>query len=206
MPARVLLATRSAGKLRELRPMFAEAGVRVQDLREAGIAEEPAEEGIEAFETFEENARAKARYFFARSGGVPVVAEDSGLEVSALGGAPGVRSKRWSARGDLSGVALDEANNARLLERLAGAADRRARYVCVAVYWDGVREATARGETAGVIAERRHAGDGGFGYDPYFVSDELGRAFSEVTGVEKAAVSHRGRAVAALLKTLRGRG
>lgn len=205
-PARVLLATRSAAKLRELRPMFAAAGVAVQDLREAGIAEDPAEEGIEAFDTFEANARAKARYFFARGGGVPVVAEDSGLEVPSLGGAPGVRSKRWSARGDLSGVALDEANNARLLERLAGAVDRRARYVCVAVYWDGAREVTARGETGGKIAARRHGGSGGFGYDPYFVSDELGRAFSEVTGAEKAAVSHRGRAVASLLEALRARG
>ena len=81
----------------------------------------------------------------------------------------------------MTGTALDEANNALLLERLRGVSDRRARYVCAAVYFDGVRELTARGETAGRIAESRQGGANGFGYDPYFVSDELGRAFSEVT-------------------------
>jgi XTP/dITP diphosphohydrolase len=199
---RVLLATRSAGKWRELRPMFEAAGWDVVDLAEAGIPPSAAEDGIEAYATFEENARAKARYFFARGGGLPVVAEDSGLEVAALGGAPGVRSKRWSGRDDLSGEGLDEANNALLLARLAGVSDRRARYVCVAVYWDGVREVVRRGETAGVIAEARRAGNNGFGYDPYFVSDELGRAFSETSREEKARVSHRGRAFSALLESL----
>lgn len=198
----LLLATRSAGKLAELRPLLAAAGWTVRDLDEAGLPALAEEEALEAFETFEENARAKARYFHARSGGGAVVAEDSGLEVAALGGAPGVHSKRWSARPDLNGVALDEANNALLLERLAGAADRRARYVCVAVYWDGVREVVARGETAGRIAEARHGGAHGFGYDPYFVSEELGRAFSEVTRAEKTRVSHRGRAVAELVRAL----
>lgn len=198
----VLLATRSAGKLRELRPMFAAAGWAVRDLAEAGIPEMPEEASIEECSTFEGNARAKARYFFSRSGGLPVVAEDSGLEVGALRGAPGVMSKRWSGRPELSGDALDEANNALLLDRLRGVSDRRARYVCAAVYFDGVRELTARGETAGRIAESRHGGTTGFGYDPYFVSDELGRAFSEVTPDEKAAVSHRGRAFASLLRML----
>ena len=202
----VLLATRSAGKLAELRPLFVAAGWSVAELGEAGLPELPEEEALEAFDTFEENARAKARYFHARSGGRPVVAEDSGLEVSALGGAPGVHSKRWSGRSDLAGQALDEANNALLLERLRGVGDRRARYVCVAVYWDGEREVVARGETAGRIAERRHGGANGFGYDPYFVSDELGRAFSEVTREEKSRVSHRGRAFARLLESLVSRG
>ncbi len=198
----LLLATRSAGKLAELRPLFAAAGWTVRDLADAGIAERPEEDAVEAFDTFEDNARAKAHYFHARSGGLAVVAEDSGLEVDALGGAPGVRSKRWSGRPDLAGVALDEANNVLLLERLRGAADRGARYVCAAVYWDGVREVVAHGETAGRIAERRHGGAGGFGYDPYFVSEELGRAFSEVTREEKSRVSHRGRAFAELLRAL----
>ena len=94
----ILLATRSAGKLAELRPLFATAGWAVRDLAEAGLPELPEEDALEAYGTFEENARAKARYFHARSGGRPVVAEDSGLEVAALGGAPGVRSKRWSGR------------------------------------------------------------------------------------------------------------
>ncbi len=202
----VLLATRSRGKLRELRPMFAAAGWQVTDPAEAGIAATPDEDAVEAYATFEENARAKARYFFDRSGGLPVVAEDSGLEVRALDGAPGVYSKRWSARPDLRGVALDEANNALLLERLAGAADRGARYVCVAVYWDGTHAVTARGETAGHIAEARHGGTAGFGYDPYFVSDELGCAFSEATREAKAAVSHRGRAIRRLLSAVAERG
>ncbi|HUX33356.1 MAG TPA: non-canonical purine NTP pyrophosphatase [Gemmatimonadaceae bacterium] len=201
-PRVVLLATRSAGKLRELRPMFAAAGWAARDLTEAGIAETRAEDAIEGFATFEENARAKARYFWLRSGGVPVVAEDSGLEVAALGGAPGVRSKRWSGRADLAGQALDDANNALLLRELRGALDRSARYVCVAVYWDGAREVVSRGETAGWIAEERSSGGNGFGYDPYFVSAELGRAFSDVGASEKAAVSHRGRAIAGLLKSL----
>jgi XTP/dITP diphosphohydrolase len=201
-PPTVLLATRSEGKLRELRPMFAAAGWAVRDLRDARIPDEPGEEAVEAFETFEENARAKARYFFARGGGLPVVAEDSGLEVAALAGAPGVRSKRWSDRPDLGGVARDEANNALLLARLHGTPDRRARYVCAAVYWDGRAEVVGRGETRGRIAEQRRAGAEGFGYDPYFVSDELGRAFSEVTREEKARVSHRGRAIAGLLEQL----
>ncbi|MGH7669665.1 MAG: non-canonical purine NTP pyrophosphatase [Gemmatimonadaceae bacterium] len=202
----VLLATRNPGKLRELRPIFAEAKWDVRDLSDAGILEHPDEAAIEAWATFEGNARAKARYFHARSGGVPVVAEDSGLEVAALGGAPGVRSKRWSGRTELSGVALDEANNALLLDRMRGTSERRARYVCVAVYFDGVRELTARGETGGRIADSRHAGANGFGYDPYFLSDDLGDAFSEVLPAEKAAVSHRGRAFAALLRAMGERG
>jgi XTP/dITP diphosphohydrolase len=198
----VLLATRSAGKLRELRPLLVAAGWAPRDLSEAGIEETAAEDALEAYETFEENAQAKARYFFARGGGVPVVADDSGLEVLALGGEPGVHSKRWSGRADLVGEALDEANNALLLQRLDIAADRRARYVCAAAYWDGVREIVARGATAGRIAVTRHGGAGGFGYDPYFESDELGRAFSEVTPAEKALVSHRARAFRSLLKSV----
>jgi XTP/dITP diphosphohydrolase len=198
----VLLATRSAGKLRELRALAERADWDVVDLREAGIVMAPEEDGVEAFDTFEANALAKARYFLARSGGLPVVADDSGLEVAALGGAPGVRSKRWSGRTDLTGEALDEANNALLLERLRGVEDRQARYVCVAVYADGAREVVVRGETAGRIAERRHGGTGGFGYDPYFESVELGCAFSEVGPPEKASVSHRGRAFRALLNAV----
>ncbi len=185
--------------------MFAAAGWEARDLAEMGIPEEPGEAAIEGFATFEGNARAKARYFHVRSRGLPVVAEDSGLEVAALRGAPGVLSKRWSGRSELQGVALDEANNAQLLDRMRGVADRRARYVCAAVYFDGVRELTACGETTGRIAEARHGGANGFGYDPYFVSDELGRAFSEVAPAEKAAVSHRGRAVAALLQLVGAR-
>ena len=200
MTRRILLATRSAGKLRELRPKFADAGFDVLDLRDAGIAERPDEESLESAETFEENALLKARYFAALSG-LPTVADDSGIEVDALGGAPGVRSKRWSGRADLSGQPLDDANNALLLERLADAKSRRARYVCAAALREGDVELVERGETAGVIT-RAPRGQGGFGYDPYFESVELGRTFGEVSSGEKARVSHRARAFAKLLRRM----
>jgi len=202
----ILLATRSQGKLWELRPMFAVAGLDVIDLDSAGIPESAEEEALEVFDTFEENALAKARYFFARSGGRPTVADDSGLEVLALGGQPGVRSKRWSGHPETSGRALDAANNRYLLASLDGARDRRARYVCVAAYVDGDSEWTCRGETAGEILHAPR-GEHGFGYDPLFASDDLGGAtFAEVDRGAKEGVSHRGRAFAQLVKQLeRGR-
>jgi XTP/dITP diphosphohydrolase len=200
-----VLATRSAGKLRELRPIFAEAGVRVVDLAEAGVAESPEEEAIECHETFEANALAKARWFFARCGGLDVIADDSGLALEALGGAPGVRSKRWSGRGDLHGHALDQANNAQLLERLRGVVDRSARFVCAAA-WCGARgELVTLGEHAGRIVDSP-SGAHGFGYDPYFVSDELGMTLADARTEEKRRVSHRGRAFDALVERLRGLG
>lgn len=197
---RVLLATRSAGKLRELRPLFAERGLAVLDLAEAGIVESAAEDDLEAFETFEENALAKGRYFAALSG-LPVAADDSGIEVRALDGHPGVRSKRWSGRPDLNGQALDDENNRLLLARLAGVADRRARYVCAAAFVEGEREVVRRGEVAGSIV-REPSGANGFGYDPYFVSDELGVTFGVASTGEKARVSHRARAFRALLDAI----
>jgi XTP/dITP diphosphohydrolase len=194
----VVLATRSTGKLRELTPLFTAAGFEVVTLDALGIAEDPAEEDVEAFETFEENARAKALWFAARiAPTITVVAEDSGLEVMALGGAPGVRSKRWTGAA-LSGAALDADNNAALVRALADVADRRARYVCVAICVRGGEEWSARGETAGAILAAPR-GSGGFGYDPFFLSDELGVTFAEASRDEKARVSHRGRAVRALL-------
>jgi XTP/dITP diphosphohydrolase len=196
----VLLATRSAGKVREIRPMFAAAGIDVVDLNAANIAERSDEEALEAATTFEENALAKARHFH-RVSGLPTVADDSGLEVAALGGDPGVYSKRWSGRADLSGQALDDANNALLLHRLERAKDRRARYVCAAAYCDGAVELVERGETVGLITVAPR-GSGGFGYDPYFQSSELGRTFGEVSIEEKASVSHRARAFAKLLQRL----
>lgn len=195
-----LVATRSAGKLRELRPLFASHGIEVVDLAEAGIMESPDEDSLEAFTTFEENAHAKARYFFERTG-QPTFADDSGLEVAALGGAPGVLSKRWSGRTDLGGQALDDENNRLLLERLRGARDRSARYVCAAAFVASGREIICRGETAGQIAEVASGGHG-FGYDPYFVSVELGRTFGDATRAEKERVSHRGRAFRALLSRI----
>jgi XTP/dITP diphosphohydrolase len=199
--SRLLLATRSAGKIRELRPMFATAGFEVVDLAAAGIAETADEDLLEDADTFEANALAKARYFRAKSG-MPTVADDSGIEVRALNGAPGVRSKRWSERPDLSGQALDDANNALLLSRLGPSRDRAARYVCAAAFCGDV-EFVVRGEVEGVIT-REPRGSGGFGYDPYFESLELGgrRTFGEVSMEEKARVSHRARAFGKLLARL----
>ncbi|MFL5578081.1 MAG: RdgB/HAM1 family non-canonical purine NTP pyrophosphatase [Gemmatimonadaceae bacterium] len=198
---KLLLATRSLGKLAELRPLLAPLGYDVVDLEEAGIAESPAEEELERFETFEENALAKARYFHALSGGVPVLSDDSGLVVDALSGEPGVRSKRWSGRSDLSGRSLDAANNAMLLRRLDRVTDRSARYVCVAAFVGSRGEVVRRGETEGRILSAPR-GEEGFGYDPLFESAELGRTFGELTREEKARISHRGRAVRALIAEL----
>jgi XTP/dITP diphosphohydrolase len=200
-----ILATRNAGKLRELRALFADVGIAVIDLAEAGIAPMPEEDGIEAYETFEENALAKAQYYSARADGRSVVADDSGLEVFALGGEPGVRSKRWSGRTDLEGPALDAANNALLLARLDGAVDRRARFVCAAAWCAGADTLVVRGEVPGEIVTRG-SGAEGFGYDPHFYATELGRTLGDATVAEKQAVSHRGRAFLALLAALRSRG
>jgi XTP/dITP diphosphohydrolase len=196
----LLIATRSAGKLRELRELFRESGIAVLDLLEAGIPEDPAEESLEAFDTFEENALAKARYFAKRTGGA-VIADDSGLEIEALGGKPGVRSKRWSGRTDVGGLALDQANNEFLLAAMRGLTSRRARYVAVAALVDGAREMTFRGTTPGSILEQPR-GTGGFGYDPYFLSDELEITFAEASVEQKQRVSHRGRAFRALIGAL----
>jgi XTP/dITP diphosphohydrolase len=197
-----LLATRSGGKLRELEPLFSRAGIDVITLQGAGISESPDESGIEVFPSFEENALAKARYFVELTG-LPTLADDSGLEAHALEGGPGVRSKRWSGRDDLTGVALDEANNAELLRALRGAKSRRARYVCVAALATTDSELMRRGEVEGEILEEPR-GDGGFGYDPLFFSTELGKTFGEASLVEKERVSHRGRAFHALVRAMRG--
>ena len=179
--------------------MFADAGFDLVDLATAGIVETAEEALLEDADTFEANALAKARHFATRSG-MPTVADDSGIEVTALGGAPGVRSKRWSERADLTGQSLDDANNALLLSRLEAANDRSARYVCAAAF-SGEYELVVRGEVAGRIT-REARGMGGFGYDPYFESLELGRTFGEVTMAEKARVSHRARAFGKLLVRL----
>ena len=200
-PTKVLLATRSAGKLRELRGILEEAGLVGVTLDEFGIAESPDEEGIECFSTFEDNALAKARYFHLLSG-LPTMADDSGLRVDALDGAPGVWSKRFSGRNDLSGQDLDDANNARLLSELRGQENRAASYACAAAYVNGSDESVAMGETSGRIVDDP-SGDHGFGYDPYFYSDELRKTFGEATTSEKQAVSHRGRAFRALVNALR---
>ena len=198
----VLLATRSAGKVRELRPLLERAGWTVVDLESFGLHDEAEEAELERHATFEENALAKARYFYEIGGGIATIADDSGLEVAHLGGAPGVRTKRFSGRDDLTGQVLDEANNRALLSALDGASDRSAGYVCAAAFVGHDTELVRRGETRGrmLLTPR---GTGGFGYDPYFESVELGgRTFAEASAAEKEAVSHRGRAFRALLEAL----
>lgn len=197
----ILLGTRSAGKLGEMRALLEAAGLELTDPRSLGVAETAREEQLEVFDTFEENALAKARYFADRAG-LPTIADDSGLEVFALGGRPGVRSKRFSGRADLHGRALDEANNALLQAQLAEHSDRRARFVCaVALVRPDGHEMVRRGETAGRITFAPR-GTGGFGYDPYFESAELGLTFAEASIAEKERISHRGRALRALLEAM----
>ena len=214
---RIVIATRSAGKMRELREMFATASLAVTDPNELGIPESRVEEELEKYDSVEANALAKARYCMMKSGGLPTVADDSGLVVDALNGLPGVRSKRWSGRPDLSGLALDNANSAKLIRELdaielSGKGLKAnlhfpfaARYVCAAAYVDRLGELTAVGQTTGAIV-RDPRGTNGFGYDPYFESDAVNGTFGEATMEQKERVSHRGRAFRALLEALRQRG
>jgi XTP/dITP diphosphohydrolase len=208
----LLLATRSAGKLRELRQIFAEFGLEVTDVTSLGIPESLAEEQLESFETFEENALAKARYFFEISGGMPTFGDDSGMCVDALGGEPGVYSKRWSGSEHLEREALDAANNAKLVTRMAAArqADDKeftdsARYVSVAAFMDQRGVEMRRGEVEGRVLQNPR-GTGGFGYDPYFEAPDLGGTFAESSIENTARNSHRSRAFRALLSALRAQG
>lgn len=193
-----LIATRSEGKLRELNGILAAAGLRAVTLSQAGIVESSGEDGIECFATFEENALAKARYFNALSG-MPTLADDSGLCVDALGGAPGVWSKRFSGRNELTGQELDDANNEKLMAELVGEVSMGAGYKCAAAFVAGRVEAIEIGEVRGEII-REPRGENGFGYDPYFHSSELGLTFGEATTEAKELVSHRGRAFRALFE------
>lgn len=201
----LLVATRSEGKQREVRRLLGPSGIPFLFPDDAGVPHDPGEDRLELGDSFAANARAKAEYFAERTG-LPTVADDSGLEVFALGGLPGVRSKRWSGSA-AGGDDLDRANNAELLRRLSGApaARRRARYRCVLAYLPSPRAATElfEGECMGTILDAPR-GDRGFGYDPLFLSDELGKAFGEADEAEKDRVSHRGRAFQALLGRVRG--
>jgi XTP/dITP diphosphohydrolase len=205
---RLLVATRSLDKLLEIRALLRNVpGLELVDPAAVGIERSDEEESIEIHDTFHENALAKARYFHERSG-LPTVADDSGLEVDALEGRPGVHSKRFAPGGEaLAGEALDRANNEHLLDLLAdrALAERTARYVCVAALMgepDGPR--LFRGEVEGLILGMPR-GRGGFGYDPLFFHRGLGRTFAEVEREEKSRLSHRGVAFRALAAFLRGR-
>lgn len=200
----LLVATRSHHKLLEIRSLLSTVqDLQLVDLNEAGVPFDPEEEHLEPHDTFEDNALSKARFFHARSG-LPTVADDSGLEVEALGGAPGVRSKRFAPGVGAEGHDLDAANNRHLLTLLEGRAGeaRRARFVCVAALVDGEAEpVVCRGEAPGVILESQR-GSGGFGYDPLFLDPDLGRTFAELTPGEKNQRSHRGRAFRLLAERL----
>ncbi len=190
----LLVATTNRGKLAEYAELLAHLPVRVRPLADLPVAPlEPTEDA----ETYSENAIAKARAY-ARATGMLTVADDSGLEVAALGGAPGVRTKRYF--GD--GVA-DAERNRRLLALLEGNADRRARFACViALAWpDGTAE-TFEGACPGRIADAP-SGARGFGYDPIFIPEGQARTMAELPSEEKNRLSHRGRAAARLRQRLR---
>ena len=194
IPSVLVLATGNLGKTAELGALVAEWGpVEVRSLRDHPGVTLPEETGA----TYEVNAALKARAVAAATG-LPALADDSGLEVDALGGAPGVRSARYGAS--------DAERIARLLAALAGrpTAERTARFRCLVVLaWPDQRVVAAEGVSEGVITDAP-SGAGGFGYDPVFLSSELGRTFADATPDEKALVSHRARAMRALGATLRG--
>ncbi|MBI4880521.1 MAG: RdgB/HAM1 family non-canonical purine NTP pyrophosphatase [Planctomycetes bacterium] len=191
---RILLASNNSKKRHELERILAGRGVEIVTPQALGIDLEPPETGA----TFEENCLIKARAF-ARLFAGPVLADDSGLEVDALGGAPGVRSARYAGP-----AASDAENRARLLAELAGVPDERraARFVCcLALVKGGEVLARARGACAGRIIAAERGADG-FGYDPIFLHEPSGRTFAELDPAEKDRVSHRGAALRELARRL----
>jgi len=197
----LVLATRSRHKIIEIQKILEVVpGLRVLDLIEVGVPYDPIEEDLEPHETFEENAASKAAYF-QRITRRPTVADDSGIEIDLLGGAPGVRSKRFAPDRGLADLALDDANNEHLIESLGDAPlqARTGRYVCVAVLkrGDGDEVTVVRGEAPGLILSAPR-GSGGFGYDPLFFDEELEKTFGEASPEEKNGRSHRGKAFRAL--------
>lgn len=201
----LVAATRSQHKLDEIRRILGkDPGLRILSLDEAGIPFSPEEEKIEVFDTFEENAKAKAAYFNSLCGAA-TIADDSGLEVDLLDGAPGVRSKRFAPAPSLTGKERDRANNEHLVGLLASHKPRRRTgcFVCVAVLHFGMGEPLVfRGEAPGTIV-LEPKGEGGFGYDPHFLDAEADRTFAELDPEEKDARSHRGQAFRALGSHLR---
>jgi XTP/dITP diphosphohydrolase len=199
----LLLATRSDDKVREIRQILAPVfRGRIITLREANVPVGDEEEFIEAFDSFLANAHAKAE-FFRRVTDLPTLADDSGLHVHALHGAPGVRSKRFSGS-SASGVDLDRDNNQRLLAELHGVPpqQRGAHYLCAAVLHlaDG-RSFSAIGTCHGSILESPR-GTAGFGYDPLFLDPDTGLSFGETDPAVKNARSHRAQAFRALAANL----
>lgn len=194
MTQKIVLASNNQGKLKEFGALLGEIGL---DVRPQGEFDVP--EAEEPFATFVENALTKARHA-ARLTGLPALADDSGVCVNALGGAPGVWSARYAGE-----PKSDAANNAKLIADLAVHADKSAYYYCVLVYVrhaDDPQPVIADGAWHGeIVAEAR--GAGGFGYDPYFLLPALGKTAAELTSAEKNAHSHRGQALRALVEKLR---
>ncbi len=192
MEERFVLASHNQAKLREMRRILGELGIRVLSQQEAGVDVEPEETGT----TFEENAVIKAVAVMEASG-LPALADDSGLAVDALGGAPGVYSARYGGGHDRS----DAERNALLLKNMEHEEQRGAKFVSViAVAYPDGRILTARGEVRGEIA-REERGENGFGYDPLFRLPD-GRHMAELSSEEKNAVSHRGNALRELKRIL----
>ena len=189
---RFVLASHNQGKLREMRDILSELGIEVLSQKDAGVDVDPEETGT----TFEENAIIKAKAVMEASG-LPAVADDSGLMVDALGGAPGVYSARFGGSHDLP----DSYRNEYLLKKLENTEQRGAKYVSViAVAYPDGRILTARGECHGEIA-RTEKGSGGFGYDPLFCLPD-GRHMAEISSEEKNRISHRGVALRELKRIL----
>lgn len=191
---RFVLASNNEKKLKELRDILSDAGIEVISQREAGCDFEVDESG----ETFEENARLKA-VAVTRATRLPAVADDSGLVVDALGGAPGVHSARYG--GDRG--ASDESRYSLLLKNLEGSSNRSARFVsCICCTFPDGGIIETRGECEGEITMRPR-GEAGFGYDPVFVPLGGERTFAEMTDKEKGMISHRGKALAKFKEKLR---
>lgn len=192
---KIVLASANAHKIKEWQATLGKFvdGVEILSLRDVGILDDIVEDG----ETFEENALIKAKA--AAKAGYISIGEDSGLAVNALGGAPGVYSARYSGE-----HGNDSANNALLLENLKEKEDRSAKFVCtIACVVPGASHPCFfRGETEGVILESA-AGEGGFGYDPLFYYAPAQKSFAEMSGEEKNAISHRGRAIALFAQFLK---
>jgi XTP/dITP diphosphohydrolase len=194
MSARLVLASNNAKKAAELRALLEPLGLQVIPQGELGVTE-----AEEPHPTFVENALAKARHAAAATG-LPAIADDSGLCVRALGGAPGVQSARYAGE-----PKSDARNNALLLERLEGVSDRRAHFVSVVVLVrspDDPQPLIADGEWHGEILQAQR-GDGGFGYDPLFWLPELGQTAAELDAALKNTLSHRGAAMRHLLDRLK---
>ncbi len=204
---RLLVATRNPGKVREIREILAgHPEFEVVGLDDLGIEETEEEDALEVFETFEENALAKARWFAAKSGEL-TLADDSGICVDALAGAPGVRSRRFAGEEEARGMRQDEANNALLLRLLSRipAEQRTARYVAAVAFAEASgREEVFTGRCDGVVLESPR-GTGGFGYDPLFYIPDEGMTMAELAPERKNEISHRGRGVRAAIAALLAR-